>query len=211
MTERQHLSHEHVTRRYRIGIRIWEAGEAFINDHDLAVVAQPFLQEAAQKLNETVQLAILDGLENVYIAKVEADHFLRLVSKIGSRIPAYTTGLGKVLLAALPERELLLRLENAKLESFTERTITSVDRLVHELQEVRERGYAIDTSEFTLGVYCVAVPVRAGGKVVAAMSSSVPTVRVSHRLRTALFETLGEQADSLSKTLGYTFSSDPDP
>lgn len=206
MAERQHLSYEAATRRYRIGIRIWEAGEASASDQDLAVVAQPFLREASQRLNETVQLAVLDGLENVYVAKVEAEHFLRLVSKIGSRLPAYANGLGKVLLSALPERELLLRLENTELEAFTPRTITSVDLLLQELREVRERGYAVDTGEFTPGVYCVAVPVRTAGKVVAAMSFSVPSVRVSARLRTAMFETLAEQADALSKTLGRASS-----
>jgi len=206
MAERRHLGYDSHTHRYRIGIRIWEAGEAFISDNDLAIEAQPFLKEASRQLDETVQLAVLDGMENVYVAKVETDHFLRLVSKIGSRLPAYATGLGKVLLAALPERELLARLENETLEPFTAKTITSVDRLLDELRDVCKRGYAIDTGEFTQGVYCVAVPVRARGKVVAAMSSSVPDVRVSDRLRTAMFETLAEQADTLSKTLGGTLN-----
>lgn len=210
MAEQQHLSFDAITRRYQIGIRIWEAGEAFIRKHDLATVAQPFLQRASEELNETVQLAVLDGLENIYIAKVEANHPLKLVSEIGGRLPAYATGLGKVLLAALPERELLRRLENAKLESFTARTITNVDHLLHELREVRERGYATDTGEYTPGVYCVAVPVRrAHTNVVAAMSASVPDVRVSDRLRTTMFETLTEQANALSKTLGHV--SDPNP
>lgn len=208
MVQRRHLSYDVVAKRYRIGMRIWEAGEAFINENDLAIVAQPFLQEASHRLNETVQLAVLDGVENVYIAKVEAEHFLRLVSKIGSRLPAYATGLGKVLLSALPERELLLRLENTRLEAFTPATITDVDLLLRELREVRERGYAVDTGEFTPGVYCIAVPVRMTGKVVAAMSSSVPSVRVSDHLRTAMLETLAEQADALSKTLGHARNSD---
>lgn len=204
MVQRKHLSYDGTIRRYRIGMRIWEAGEAFISDHDLAIVAQPFLREASQALNETVQLAVLDGLENVYIAKVETEHFLRLVSKIGSRLPAYATGLGKVLLAALPERELLLRLEGTRLEAHTAKTITNLDLLLRELREVRERGYAVDTGEFTPGVYCVAVPVRTNGRVVAAMSSSVPNVRVSDHVRPAMFETLAERADALSKTLGHS-------
>src|SRR5690606_10655846 len=111
-------------------------------------------------LNETVQLSILDGTHNVYVAKFEAEHHLMLVSQVGSRLPAHATGLGKALLSGLDESELEQLYNRTNLERFTSRTITSLTELSAELELVRRRGYATDNGEYTIGVYCVAVPVR---------------------------------------------------
>ena len=125
-----------------------------------------------------MQLAVLDGFENVYVAKVESSHHLRLQSEVGGRLPAYATGLGKVLLAGLPPVEFERRLATVHLQPFTEATITDPDVLRVRLAEIRTRGYGLDEGEYTVGVFCVAVPVLgAGGDTVAAVSSSVPTVR----------------------------------
>ena len=77
---------------------------------DLVTVSRPHLERARDLINETVQLAVLDGFENVYVAKVESSHHLRLQSEVGGRLPAYATGLGKVLLAGLPPVEFERRL-----------------------------------------------------------------------------------------------------
>lgn len=204
MAEAGHLEFDELDRKYRIGIRLWEAGQAFVRTRELARVAQRHLEAACSALNETVQLAVLDGLDNVYIAKVESDHHLQLVSNIGSRLPAYATGLGKALLAGLSPAELEHRLSTAELHAFTQRTITSKDALLRKVEEVRTNGFATDEGEFTVGVYCVAVPVRdASGNVIAAMSSSVPQVRVTEQLQAAMREVLTNQAMRLSVDLGY--------
>jgi hypothetical protein len=92
-------------RRYRIGMRLWEAAQGFELGRELAQIATPFLEEANAELDETVQLAILDGIENVYIAKVEAHHHLKLISEVGSRLPRMRLGSGKFFwLVCLPRR-----------------------------------------------------------------------------------------------------------
>lgn len=204
MVEAGHLEFDERDRRYRIGLRLWEAGQAYTRTRDLARVAQPHLAGACAALNETVQLAVLDGMENVYVTKVESDHKLKLVSEIGSRLPAYATGLGKVLLAGLDPAELERRLGPVKLQSFTSHTIADKDRLREVLDQVRGQGFATDNGEYTDGVFCVAVPVRDNsGGVVAAISSSVPDVRVTDQLRSAMREVLTNHAARLSIDLGY--------
>jgi IclR family KDG regulon transcriptional repressor len=204
MVECGHLEFDDRDRKYRIGIRLWEAGQTYVRTRDLARLVEPYLQTACTALNETVQLAVLDGLDNVYVAKVEASHHLRLVSQVGGRLPAYTTGLGKALLAGLDDAELDERLSGVTLQAFTKATITDPARLRRELAKVRADGYATDRGEFSEGVFCVGVPVRdASGRVVAAMSASAPTVRVNDQLRVAMRETLTTQAALLSKALGY--------
>jgi IclR family transcriptional regulator, KDG regulon repressor len=203
MRERGHLAFDEAERRYRLGVRYWEAGQAFMRGTDLTRLAKPYLEAISQLLGETVQLAILDGLDNVYIAKVDSDQPLRLVSHVGSRLPAHATGLGKVLLAYLDEAELQRRLKRAKLARFTDRTIADKAELIEHLTEVRARGSAFDHGEYTPGVFCTAVPVRDHrDAVVAAMSCSVPEVRVSGEIVERMLDVLLSQARALSEALG---------
>lgn len=203
MATRGYLLFSEETRRYRLGVRYWEAGQAFLRGADLPGVADPHLQEASDALGETVQLAVLDGMENVYIAKVEANQRLQLVSRVGSRLPAYATGLGKVLLAYLDDDDLRARLAEIELEAHTPRTLADVGQLVEELGRIREQGYGTDDGEYTPGVFCVAVPVRDHeDRVVAAMSCSVPEVRLTHGYRERMIETLTEQAQAISAAMG---------
>ena len=162
------------------------------------------LFRSRDELNETVQLAVLDGIDNVYVAKVEADHPLRLVSHVGSRLPAYATGLGKVLLAGLEPGEVRKRMTGTAFTRFTERTITSLDVLEQRLAEIRAKGYGEDEGEYTPGVYCVAVPVTAqDGGPIAAMSCSIPSARMigEEEQRDRLVQSLSRHAAALSRQL----------
>jgi len=190
------------TRRYTVGPRLWEAGQAYIRDLDVARVAGPYLERARDILSETVQLAVLDGLDNVYVGKAETDHALQLVSKIGSRLPAYATGLGKVLLAGLATEEFGRRMEHVELQRFTSTTITDVEDLRRELTTVRKRGYALDRGEYASGVFCVAAPIDNAVGTIAAMSVSIPNVRVTPSVRSAAIETITGYARELSAELG---------
>lgn len=204
MSERNHLSLDPRTQKYRIGVRIWEAGQAFKQGLDIADLAVPHLQAAKDRLGETVQLAVLDGVENVYIAKAEASHTLRLESFVGARLPAYATGIGKVLLAGLDEAELDRRLRYVKLKPHTATTITDMAILRNVIRETRERGFGIDNQEFTLGVCCFAVPVfDNSGRVIASMSASIPSVRISDGIEERALSVLGDTATQLSAQLGY--------
>lgn len=179
MTDRGFVWLDDESRRYRVGIRAWEAGQAYSRGTELARVADPFLTDLVADVQETVQMAILDGVDNVYIAKRDSPHPFRLVSDVGRRLPAHTTALGKVLLASLDENDLEERLEGIRLERFTEFTLTSVAQLRDRLEKIRQDGYGEDDGEFTEGLYCVAVPIHApDGSVAAAVSVSIPDARL---------------------------------
>lgn len=204
MTDQGFVVVEPDSRRYRVGIRLWEAGQAYLNGLDLPSVAKPFMEEARDALRETVQLAVLDGIDNVYIAKVNADQRLVLQSRVGARLPAYATGLGKVLLAGLTDTEIEKRFSGVELQSFTDRTITNLDTLLQRVSDIRRDGYGTDDGEYTPGVVCVAVPVRNhAGEVLAAMSVSVPEVRASSQSQVHTLDVMTLQAKAMSAALGY--------
>ncbi|MBN9611124.1 MAG: hypothetical protein BGO26_13740 [Actinobacteria bacterium 69-20] len=190
------------TRRYRIGLRLWHAAQGFSQFDALAQIAQKHLEAVRDELNETVQLAVLEGTDNVYITKVESDHPLRLVSHVGARLPAYATGLGKVLLASLEPDEFRHRMSTVTMQPFTHNTVTSVEELDRQLATIRARGYGEDEGEYTVGVYCLAVPTfGANGETIAAMSCSVPNVRFggTEQERAKLLSSLTRHAKALSE------------
>ena len=193
---------------YRIGIRIWQAAQARTHGFDLAALARPHLRAARDELRETVQLAVLDGVENVYLAKEDCEEQrLVLQSRVGARLPAYATGLGKALLAGLDDSEVLARLSSTHLEAFTSTTIAEPAKLLKVLHEVRRCGFSMDHGEYTEGVVCVAVPVRDHcGVVTAAISVSVPDIRADRNFQKKAVEVLTREATGLSALLGHSES-----
>ena len=193
------------TRRYTLGIRAWQAGNAYLRAVDLAERARPYMEGVRDAFADTVQLAVRDGRYNVYIAKVEGSQLLVLASAIGRRLEAHATGVGKVLLADLEPEERRTLLYAQPLERFTANTITDPAALEREFADIRARGHGYDREEYTLGVRCVAVPARDHtGRVVAGMSVSVPSIRMdaerAERARVLLTEACGK----LSTALGWT-------
>ncbi len=183
------------SRRYLIGIRLWEVAQAYPIAATLVALAQPLMDDLADRTMETVQLARLDGLENVYLAIAESPHPMKLVSKVGGRLPAHATGLGKALLAGLSDDELASRLKGVHLGSFTDKTISDRNQLVAEISRVRASGFSEDNEEYIIGCRCVAAPVHdRSSRTIAAMSVSVPTPRYSEEVarstRTALLDTV---------------------
>jgi len=168
------------TRRWRLGMRIWEAGQAYARQHELLRRAEAVMRDVVAAINETIQLARLEGNENVYIAKVDSTHPLRLQSDVGGRLLAHATGLGKALLAELPDAEVKARFAATGLPRMTENTLTSFKALLGELAATRARGFGIDNAEYTHGVFCLAAPIRTGaGPAQLALSITVPTLRAS--------------------------------
>jgi len=209
LTEMGFLTLGAQSRKYHIGVRLWEAGQTYVQSFDLPTLAMPFLEEVRNQLRETVQLAILDGVDNVYVAKVDSDHRLVLQSRVGARLPAYATGLGKVLLSGLSDDAIKQRFSGVVLKSFTENSIRDLDQLLEVVGKVRRNGFGTDEGEYTPGVICVATPVHGhAGDVVAAMSVSVPEVRSTAKSRQQSLSALLEQSRALSVRLGYRTSLD---
>lgn len=173
------LEHNLETHRYRLGLRAWSVGQTYVGHVDVARVAGPVMDELRDRMEETVQLARLQDIENVYIAISEARRPMRLASSVGMRLASHATGIGKALLAQLEPAEATRRLGSHTLPRFTDRTIVDPALLLAQLEQTRDRGWAEDNEEFLPGCRCVAVPVyNDGAGLIVAMSLTAPTSRV---------------------------------
>jgi DNA-binding IclR family transcriptional regulator len=198
------VTYEPSSRTYGLGIRTLEAGNAYLRTDDLPSRARPFMQRIRDELDETVQLSVLDGRFNVYVAKVDGQQALVLASAVGRRLPAHATGVGKVLLADLDRATLDRLFSGVSLERYTKNTAADKASLYRRLQSIRETGYGTDDEEYTVGVRCVAVPIRdQRGQVIAAMSVSVPVIRFDEQISARALALLLEAAAGLSAALGY--------
>jgi DNA-binding IclR family transcriptional regulator len=167
-------------RGYLLGPALITLGQAALRATRLPDIARPYLESLYEQLGETTVLTILDGDEVVYLDRIDADKILVPYTHTGSRLPAYCTSTGHVLLAALPDDEVRERLEACEFVQLAPNTLRSLDELIARLHEVRRQGYAINDEELALGHRSVAAPLTDhSGEVVAALSVSVPAVRVS--------------------------------
>ena len=164
------------SRRYALGPRLIGLGDAA--SRMLGSWAQPQLAGLVDAVGETANMAMLDGDAVVYVAQVPSKHSMRMFTEVGRRVPAHCTGVGKVLLAQLPDVEVLALVGRTGMVAQTPHTITDPDRLLRELEKVRQQGYAVDDAEQELGVRCVAVAVP-GGPSMTALSVSGPETRVT--------------------------------
>jgi IclR family transcriptional regulator, KDG regulon repressor len=196
------------TRNYFLGFKLVELGNLLLAQLDLRREAEPFLRGLAERTNETVHLVFLDRYEIVYIDKLETNQTsggLKMASRIGSRNPAHSSAVGKVLLAHLPagEFEEFVRLQG--LPRRTEKTITDPLRFREHLKAVRGQGFALDEEENEKGIRCVAAPVyNAAGTPAAAISVSAPAFRISRKpVEDFLRKEVMETAREISRRLGY--------
>lgn len=197
-------AYDESTRSYALGIRTLEAGNAYLRSMGLPDRARPVMEEVRDAVNETVQLAVLNGREAVYVAKVDGGQPVRLDSEVGRRLPAHATGLGKVLLADLSREAYERLVGGVSLERLTEHTVADPVALARELARIRQHGYGLDGEECTVGVCCVAVPIfDYTGSVVAAMSVTAPTFRFGQERREQALLPLRQGAARLSAELGH--------
>jgi DNA-binding IclR family transcriptional regulator len=184
--------------RYRLGLRALQVGTRFVDEDETVSQVAPSLDRLAALTGETVQHARLDRDQVVYLAKRDTAHPVRIISSIGTRLPAHATALGKALLAARDDDE-VHRLLRPPLPALTSRTLTDPEALTANLRHTRSRGYAVDEGEAADGLRCFAVAVPAGGgrrgsdrPPTDAISVSVPAFRLDEdreqRLVTALLE-----------------------
>jgi IclR family acetate operon transcriptional repressor len=163
------------SRRYVLGPRLIHLGE--IASQALGAWARPHLNRLVEGIGETANLAMLDGDRVVYAAQVPSRHSMRMFTEVGRRVHLHCTGVGKVLLAGLPEDDVRGVLARAGMPAQTPRTLTDPEALLAQLQAVTAQGYAVDDGEQEAGVRCVAVPVP-GGAPAAAISVSGPEGRL---------------------------------
>jgi DNA-binding IclR family transcriptional regulator len=193
--------------KYRLGLRTYELGMLAAAHMDVREAARPVLARLRDETAETVQLAVLDGREVVYVERLETTQTVRIFGHVGHRNQAHCTSTGKVLLAALPDTELDRLLDGWVLDAKTPYTITDPARLRAELARVRRAGFAENVNETGIGVASVAAPIRdATGAVVAAVSVAGPVMRVDGRSLRRFSGMVMEAAGDVSRKLGYGLS-----
>lgn len=197
------------SRKYRLGLRVTDLGMSALNSTGLRENVHPFLEELRERTGYTIGLAVLDGTEILYVDRARswrrAERETDLGLHPGSRMPAYCTAMGKVLLANLPDevqRDLIAQLQ---LERNTPRTITSKQALRTELERISENGYALNDQELRPGLQAIAVPVRDESReAVAAIGiAASPEAITVAELTDALGPHLISTAARISSRLGY--------
>ncbi|GAA2057776.1 IclR family transcriptional regulator [Streptomyces carpaticus] len=189
---------QQANRRYALGPRLIRLGEAAARP--LATWARPQLARLVEETGETANMALLDGDEVVYVAQVPSRHSMRMFTEVGRRVLPHTTGVGKALLADLPEEQVRALLARTGMPASTERTITTPDAFVRALRTVRERGYAVDDNEQEIGVRCIAVRVP-DSPTATAISISGPAGRVTEHSTERFAPILRAVAGDLSAAL----------
>lgn len=176
---------------YRLGSWLFELGELVPTHRTLSEAAQPILEDLREATHQRVHLAVLDGVDVVYVA-ILGGSSLGLASRVGGRLPAHSTGVGKAILAYSSSAVLRARID-AGLPRLTPRTIGSAEELVLEMRRIRSIGMALDAEESHPGVSCVAAPVfGADRRIVAGLSITGPTTSLDPQtmgpaVRTAAF------------------------
>lgn len=162
-------------RRYTLGPRLIPLGESA--GRQLGAGARPHLEVAARELGETVNLAMIDRDMVVYVAQAASAHSMRMFTEVGRRVYCHCTGVGKQVLAQLPEEAVREIVDRVGLPAMTDRSVTELDPLLAELERIREQGYAVDDGEQEIGVRCFAVAVP-DAPTPTALSVSGPAARV---------------------------------
>lgn len=181
---------------YGIGLRALRVGSAYLDRDPVVRAAGTVLARVRRQLDETVHLARLDGTEVVYLASRESQHHLRVTSRIGRRLPAYATALGKALLAARDWDEVATLLPD-RLVALTDHTVTDPELLREEWRENRLRGWAYEAEQNTPGLVCFGVALP-GRPVIDALSCSVPKARLTDAHRTEIVEALIAAAEEIA-------------
>jgi len=175
-------------RNYALRPKLLGLGHAYLSSTPMVVTAQPLLDRVSEAVNESCSFATLEGEDILYLARSLTSRIISVTLNVGSRLPAYCTSIGYVMLAHLPPQELDQYLAKVKLKPYTERTITSPAKLREQLELVRSQDYAIADQLLEMSVRSIAVPVRnAAGTVVAGMNVIVQAARVSLRDMRSLY------------------------
>src|SRR5579859_668865 len=199
-----YLNREAENGKYRVGLKILSLSRGALSGIDVREVALPIMRHLVEKTNLTCHLAILDGSEAVYIEKVEPTGFIRMDTWVGRRMRVHATSVGKALTAHIPQQQLEKIVADNPMERRTPKTITTLPRLLKELEKVRTQGYAVDDEENNLGARCLGAPVfNQQGMIEASLGLSGTINQVNAQTMPRIVEALKDAARHISMQLGY--------
>ena len=198
-----YLEQNSINRKYRLGYKLAERTGVFLQQFDLRQIAVPVLERLRDDCEESVNLAVRDGINVVYIERMHGINTLGMRSEIGKRERIHSTALGKALLASLSKQEVNKIIDNYVFQPVTSQTITTKTAFLADLEAIRQRGYAIDDQENELGGRCVAAVVtNFRDDAIAAISISVPIQRLPEELIELYGSKVISAAAEISKKLG---------
>jgi DNA-binding IclR family transcriptional regulator len=204
------IEQDPLTGGYRLGLVVFELGEAVRVHLDLHAAAGPVLASLREQTGESSQVGVLDDTEVVYVDRLESSQSLRLFTETGRRVPVHCTSSGKILLAHLPDAERAALVDRLPLTAHTAHTVTDPRELLAECAKARRRGWAEAVNERELGIASVAAPVRdTAGTVIASVSIGAPVIRLGAGRRRELGALVAEAGEAISRRLGWSPEAQP--
>lgn len=188
---------------WQVGVQAFIVGSGFLRARDLVATARPYMQRLMEEHGETVNLAVEDRGLVVYLAQVECQEMMRAFARPGARVPMHSSGVGKALLAAMPDQKVEKIVERRGMDKKTDRTLVRVADLKRHLIDVRKRGYAIDNEEQAIGLRCVAAVIRDEfGEPCGAVSMSGPMARIGDDRIPQLGDIVARTAEEITREWG---------
>lgn len=191
---------------YSLTPRTLSLGYAYLSSNNVWSIAHPYMRKFVDRTGESCSISILDGMDVLYVARVSTKRIMSINLDVGSRLPAYATSMGHVLLANLPEEELDRYLEKVNFKKFTDKTIIDKEKMKKVLDDVRQKKWGGVDQQFEEGLRSIAVPItNVNGKVIAAMNCSAHAGRISKEVLWEEFlPILQSTAEQISQAIAAT-------
>ncbi len=201
---RKYVEQDPETSKYRLGMKLFELGNAVLSKLDIRQQAMPYLRQLWKTTGETIQLAIVDQYNVLYIDVLETLEKVGVKSNVGERAPLYCSAAGKIWLANLPQERIDDILKNIKFESLTPYTIDSIDKLKVAINQAKETGYGVDNQEHSIDLSSVASAIKnSRGRVIACVSIVAPSLRTNIEKIKELGAKVKETAERISQSMGF--------
>jgi IclR family acetate operon transcriptional repressor len=189
--------------RWHVGLQAFAVGSSFLADRDFVAHSHVSMRRLMEQSGETANLAILDGTDAVFIAQVQCREMMRILVKLGSRVPLHASGVGKAIFAALPDEQIDAILKVKGLPRITEHTITTPETMWAALKVIRQRGWSFDDQEHAPGTRCVAATLfDEHAEPLAAISLTGPASRLPDERIRQLGPVVAHTAEELTRRLG---------
>lgn len=187
---------------YRLGIELYFLGELVEKNNSLLLASKKYMEDLNKEFDEAVSLNIIDENERKCIGYISSTHELMTIGYVGHTSPLHAGASAKLLLAYLPDEQLLKVLNRVDLTSLTEKTIVNKSKLLEEVSNIRKKGFAISWEERNVGVFSISAPIRNRyNNVIAGISLTIPTVRVEEKMVEKYVKSVQNAADAISKAL----------
>ncbi|MDD3225060.1 MAG: IclR family transcriptional regulator [Clostridium sp.] len=204
LVNRGYINQDCSTNKYRLTLKLFELGSKKVEKMDLVAVAKPYLKELMEKTGEVVHLVVREGIQIIYVSKVEPPKSIMMYTRIGMSKPMYCTAMGKAMMAELSEKEVEDIWEKSDVKKYTDNTIVDLDSLKENLKKVKLNGFALDNQEVETGIVCEGAAIKNyKGETCASISVSSSIIGFNENKSLHISKCLLEYANKISRELGY--------